>query len=196
MIELPAPYRLARDDDALAMAELADMAGEGLLFYLWSQMASENQAPWDIGQELARREFATGSSRKNIVREESGKVVAFLSGYSLVDTPNPVEYKDIPQMLVPLQRLRDTVTDTWYVSVLATYPKFRGKGYGSELLSFAESIVLDSAIRGLSIIISNKNTIARRLYESLGYCEQAQLPMVKEEWKHPGTHWVLLLKEI
>ncbi len=66
-------------------------------------------------------------------------------------------------MFVPLQQLRDMVPGTWYVSVLATDPGFRGKGYGNELMSYAEAMARDSTRRGLSIIVADTNTDARRL---------------------------------
>lgn len=115
------------------MAELVNMAGEGLALYLWTDM------------------------------------------------------------FVPLQQLEDLAPGTWYVNVLATYPSARRKGYGTELLAIAEDLAADCGKRGLSIIVSDANTGARRLYERLGYTEQATRPMVKEQWESPGQNWVLLL---
>jgi len=39
MIELPPGFRRASVDDAHAMAELVNFAGEGLPVHLWSRMA-------------------------------------------------------------------------------------------------------------------------------------------------------------
>ena len=44
----------------------------------------------------------------------------------------------------------------------------------------------------MSVIVSDANTGARRLYESLGYREVARRTMVKEEWSNEGQEWVLL----
>ena len=196
MIELPPPYRMAGKDDALAMAELVDMAGEGLPLYLWSGMASQQQSPWAVGQERAQRESGAFSYRNTIVREESGKVVASLVGYPLDDNPDPVDYDDMPAMFVPLQQLEDMVPGTWYVNVLATYPQCRGRGYGSELLALAEAVARDCGKRGLSIIVADTNCGARKLYQRTGYLEHGQREMVKEDWQHPGVNWILLLKEL
>lgn len=178
------------------MAKLVNMAGEGLPLYLWTAMASDGQSPWDLGQERARREYGSFSYRNTIVREVSGQVVAALVGYSLEDQPQATDYADMPPMFVPLQQLEDMVPGTWYVNVLATLPEFRGNGYGTELLALAETAARESAKRGLSIIVADTNTGARRLYERLGYRERAQRPMVKEKWQHPGERWVLLVKEL
>ena len=49
---------------------------------------------------------------------------------------------------------------------------------------------------GLSLIVSDTNLGARRLYESRGYREVAKRKMVKEGWKHPGVDWVLMRKDL
>ena len=108
-IRLPAGYRRAIPDDALAMAELVNMAGEGQPLYLWTNMAGDGQSPWDVGMERARRQSGGFSYRNKIVREESGKVVASLVGYPLDDDPAPTNYSDMPSMFVPLQQLEDMV---------------------------------------------------------------------------------------
>ena len=94
MIELDPPYRRATPEDAAALAELVNFAGEGLPFYLWDKMAA-----------------AAGKS-------------------------------------------------------------------------------------GLSIIVADGNSDARRLYERWGCRQVAQRPMVKEAWDNPGLNWVLLVKPL
>jgi ribosomal protein S18 acetylase RimI-like enzyme len=80
------------------------------------------------------------------------------------------------------------------VNVLAAYPEQRGKGCGAALLALADRIAAEGGRRGMSIIVADANTGARRLYERSGYREVASRPMVKEDWQHPGRDWVLLTK--
>ena len=42
--------RAARPDDAPALAELVNFAGEGLPLYLWGKMAEAGQTAWDVGR--------------------------------------------------------------------------------------------------------------------------------------------------
>ena len=102
----------------------------------------------------------------------------------------------MPAMFVPLQELEDLVPGTWYVNVLATYPEHRGKGYGAGLLSVARQLAIDTRRTGLSIIVSDANAGARRLYARCGYRELASRPMVKESWKNRGENWVLLKQDL
>jgi ribosomal protein S18 acetylase RimI-like enzyme len=48
----------------------------------------------------------------------------------------------------------------------------------------------------VSIIVSDANSGARRLYRRCGYREIAKRPMVKEEWENPGEDWLLLVKSL
>ena len=192
MITINPPYRQATPADAMALAELVDIAGEGLPLYLWTGMAESGESPWDIGQQRARRDSGSFSYRNAVVREDADRVVSALIGYPLPDAPEPINYDDMPKMFVPLQELENLVPGTWYVNVLATYPEFRGKGYGSDLLTIAEQLAADTGRSGLSIIVSDANAGARRLYERSGYVELATRPMVKESWENAGENWVLL----
>jgi len=192
MIDLTPPYRYATRSDALPMAELINIAGEGMPLYLWTNMAEPGDSPWDVGQQRAVRESGGFSYRNTVVREDDGKVAAALMGNPLPDEPEAVDYDDMPPMFVPLQQLEDLVAGTWYVNVLAAYPECRGKGYGTDLLAIARQLAAKTHRSGLSIIVSDANTGARRLYERNGYVEKATRPMIKDGWDNPGENWVLL----
>jgi ribosomal protein S18 acetylase RimI-like enzyme len=194
MIALEFPYRPAVAGDAFEMAELVNMAGEGLPLYIWTEMAAADEDPWEIGQNRARREHGGFSYRNTVVREDRGKAIACLTGYPLDDVPESVNYDELPDMLVPIQQLEDLAPGTWYVNVLATYTEYRGRGFGRELLSIAENQAMDAQKRGLSIIVSDANIGARKLYESQGYLEIATRRMVKQRWVNAGKEWVLLVK--
>ena len=196
MIKLHPPFRPATLEDAPAMAELVNMAGEGLPLNLWTQLAEPGESPWDVGRERARRESGGFSYRNTVVREEDGAVCACLIGYPIADEPDPTVYDDMPDISLPLQQLEDMACGTWYVNVLAAYPEYRGKGYGTEFLALAERIALETGRKGLSVIVADTNLGARRLYERCGYREHAKRPMIKEGWQGPATAWILLLKTL
>ena len=86
--------------------------------------------------------------------------------------------------------MRDLVRE-----VLAVFDEHRGQGIGTRLLSFADGVASDLSLKGLSIIVSDGNSGARRLYESCGYRLVAQRQMVKEDWASDGRNWLLLTKE-
>ncbi len=186
--------RTATLQDAAALADLVNFAGEGLPLYLWSKMATAGEDPWAIGRARAGRDEGAFSYRNASVIEEDGGVAACLIGYPLPNAPEPID-ANMPAMFVPLQELENLAPGTWYVNVLASYPQWRNRGFGAALLRHAEDRAADSGSRtGLSVIVADNNAGARRLYERMGYRQIAERPMVKESWRSPGSAWVLLVK--
>ncbi len=193
---LKPPFRQATPDDSAALAELVDIAGEGMPVYLWTRLAEPGVSAMEIGRQRARRESGSFSYRNAIVRENSDGISSALIGYPLGDAPDDRNYDDMSPMFVPLQELEDLAPNTWYVNVLATYARHRGKGYGRELLSIAEQLARESRSVGLSLIVSDANAGARRLYKRFGFRELAMRPMVKESWQNRGQTWILLQKDL
>jgi ribosomal protein S18 acetylase RimI-like enzyme len=189
------PFRGATSEDAGTLAEFVEFASEGLAVYLWSKIAGNGRDPWSIGRERVRSETGSLSHRNAVIAELAGRPASGLISYPLRDKPEPISDK-LPAMLIPLQELMNLALDTWYVHVLAAYPEYRGKGQGSALLVLADRFAASGGKPGLSLIVSDTNLGARRLYESCGYREAAQRKMVKEGWKHPGVNWVLLRKDL
>ena len=179
---------------ARALAELINFAGEGMPLYLWEKMREGGETAWDVGLRRAKRDEGGFSWRNATVAEIDGKVVAGLVGYALGDTPEQIDYATMPPMFVPLQELENLAPATWYVNVLAAYPENRGQGLGAHLLSVAEKIACEAGCQGMSLIVSDANSGARRLYERCGYSERAARPMVKDDWDNAGKNWVLLVK--
>lgn len=186
--------RKATRYDAAAMAELINFAGEGLPLYLWTKMVEPGETAWDVGRKRAVREEGGFSYRNTVLLEAHGAVAAALIGYGLPDAPEPIDPDTMPAMFVPLQELENAAPGTWYVNVLAAFPKWRGQGFGSELLEIAERHGREAGKSGMSIIVSDANHGARRLYERVGYAFAGQRPMVKEAWDNAGENWVLLTK--
>ena len=112
---------------------------------------------------------------------------------SPVDPPEPIP-PDMPAMFVPLQELENLAPGTWYVNVLAVLPEHRGRGLGRRLLELADAVAREAGCRELSIIVSDANARAIRLYERVGYRRRDERPMVKEGWPGPGRNWRLLVK--
>jgi ribosomal protein S18 acetylase RimI-like enzyme len=194
MIDLDPPFRAARPDDAAALADLVLFASEGLALHVWTGIAGPGGDPLQIGRERARRETGSFSYRNAVVAEEpAGQVAAALIGYALPDAPEPIT-GIMPAMFVPLQELENLAPGTWYVNVLAAYPEQRGKGHGRALLGIADRLAADGGRPGLSIIVSDANVGAGRLYQRCGYQEVARRRKVKEGWQGPGTDWILLTK--
>lgn len=188
--------RHAAPQDAGAMADLINFAGEGLPLYLWRRMAEPGETAWEVGRRRAARAEGSFSYTNTTVVETAEGIAAGLVGYALPDSPEPIDYDTMPAMFVPLQELENLAPGTWYVNVLAAYPQWRGQGYGTTLLAVADAAGAAARSRGMSIIVSDANPGARRLYERCGYRFVADRPMVKDDWQNPGRNWELLVKQV
>jgi ribosomal protein S18 acetylase RimI-like enzyme len=192
MLTLAQPLRRATADDAPALADLVNFAGEGLPLYLWGKMANANEDPWQIGR---RRQAQKAAEGKIFVIDEGDGVMAALTGYAIPPVPEPIP-DDLPALFRPLQELENLAPGSWYVNVLAAYPQCRNRGLGTRLLGVAEDITHEAGLAALSIIVAGSNTGARRLYERTGFAEVARRAIVKEGWASASTEWVLLIKHL
>jgi ribosomal protein S18 acetylase RimI-like enzyme len=186
-------FRGATLADAAALAELVQFASEGLGLALWTQLAGPGGDPWEIGRKRVRSETGGVSYRHALIADLAGRPAGVLIGYPLGDAPEPIP-DTLPAMLVPLLELTNMAPATWYVHALAAYPEHRGRGLGTALLAEADRLAAQAGTPGLSLIVSDTNTGARRLYERSGYREAGRRKMVKDGWQHPGTDWVLMVK--
>jgi ribosomal protein S18 acetylase RimI-like enzyme len=195
MTALRPPFRLATPADAAVLAELVDYAGEGMPLYLWQRMAGPGETAWDVGRKRAGRDTGSFSYRNAAVIEHEGACAGALIGYAISAKPDPIP-SDMPPMFVPLQELENLAPSTWYVNVLAVIPGLRGHGLGSQLLALADETGRAQGLGGMSVIVSDTNAGARRLYERHGYRLAGTRTKVKEGWQNEGKEWVLLTKAL
>lgn len=188
--------RPAMIDDAQALAELVNIAGEGMPLYLWTQMADDESSPWKVGLQRAKRDSGGFSYTHAYVMEDKHNVVSCLIGYPIYDKASVEDYHTMPDMFVPLQRLEDQVTGSWYINVLATHSDYRDQGLGSELIKQAERFANKLALSSLSLIVADQNTAAIRLYERHGFITIAREDMIKDGWQNPSEQWILMSKQI
>ena len=187
--------RDATPGDAKALAELINFAGEGLPLYLWEKMAQAGESGWNVGCQRAQREKGSFSYRNATVALAGGQVVANLIGYPIGDTAEEIG-PDMPAMFVPLQELENEALSSWYINVLATYPAFRGRGIGSNLLEQTERQARQNGLDEISLIVSDGNHGAIRFYQHHGFSLRASRQMVKEDWNCTGENWLLMIKQL
>jgi GNAT superfamily N-acetyltransferase len=192
MIDLTPPLRHPTVDDAPALADFINMAGEGMPLYFWDQMAGEDEDPWMLGRRRMAEKAETGEV---FVVDEGAGAIATLMGYPVSAIPEPIA-DDERAIFVPLIELENLAPSTWYVNALAAYPEARGRGYGARLLALAEDLARAQNLTAMSIIIASGNAGARRLYERSGYAETARRAIVKDGWECDSDEWVLLVKQL
>lgn len=191
----PMDLRRATVNDADTMAKLINIAGEGLPVYLWQDMIEGDETAWDVGRRRAKRDEGGFSYRNTTLGVGEYQVMGALIDYALPNAFDPIDPTEIPAMFLPLLELESLAPGSWYINVLAVFPPFRNRGVGSELIRAAERNAMNARKQTISLIASDGNPGAIRLYERHGYIQRAKRAMVKEDWENPGKNWILLIKQ-
>jgi ribosomal protein S18 acetylase RimI-like enzyme len=188
--------RPAKRTDAASMAVLVDIAGYGLPAWLWRAAVRRGEAVsvLEVGRMRALRDESSFSWRNTTIADLDGEVAGMLTGYRQPDEPEKVDLAEIDPILRPLFELEPLSPGTWYINVLATFAEHRGKGVGTALMGEASSIARRADARGLSLIVEDDNTGARRFYERLGFTELARRPFRVFPGGQKAEHWVLMEK--
>lgn len=188
--------RKAKVEDAPKLAELMNLAGEGIPAYLWERMADPGEGIMAFG---ARRVAGTesGFSYTNAhVAVCNGAIAGMLLGYRLPDPYETGPLDEIPAVVRSLVEMEALVPGSWYVNAVATDSAYRGQGVGRMLMEKAEQLAAESRATTMSLIVAEQNAAAHRLYEMLGYQVAARRPIVQfPNCPHTGD-WILMTKAL
>jgi len=64
---------------------------------------------------------------------------------------------------------REAYDDEFFVSNLGVLPSMQGRSFGSQMLAYVEQLARENDLKKCSLIVSWHNTLAKRLYERIGY---------------------------
>nr|WP_246880612.1 GNAT family N-acetyltransferase [Sporosarcina sp. 6E9] len=78
----------------------------------------------------------------------------------------------------------ESLPDELYVNTICVDPNFRGKGIGSQLLTFAEDIAKQENIAKLSLNVETEKEAAIRLYKRSGYEIVSPWTIIGEPFHH------------
>ena len=188
--------RRATPDDAAPLAELMNMAGDGIPAWLWARMAEPGEAPMDFGARRVAGNEGGFSYIHAHVATLDGDIAGMLLGYRLPDPHDTGSLEEVPAPVRPMLELEAMAPGTWYVNAVASAPAHRGHGIGTRLMQYAETLARESGAGGLSLIVARDNDRAVRLYQTLGYRETARRPIVPiPESPHEGD-WLLMTKSV
>ncbi|WP_180609137.1 GNAT family N-acetyltransferase [Agrobacterium vitis] len=190
----PITFRSAAQEDCAHLVLLADMATRRLTSFLWGQMAAPGQSAFEVGRNVIRNAEGHFTHFANWrVAEHQGQIVGALNGYVIPEPSNST--LPAPDVVAPLNELKNMAAGTWYISAAAIYPEYQGKGFGSILLAEAESIARSAGNNRLTLMVGSFNPGAYRLYQRCGFAEWARRPF----FAFPGSdegEWILMVKDV
>lgn len=190
----PITFRSATQEDCAHLVLFADMATRRLTSFLWGQMAAPGQSAFEVGRNVIRNVESHFTHFSNWrVAEHQGETVGALNGYVI---PEPTTSAlPVPDIVVPLNELKNMVAGTWYISAIAIYPEQQGKGFGSQLLAEAERIARLAGYNHLTLLVGSFNTGAYQLYQRCGFTEWARRSFLPFPGSDEGE-WILMVKDL
>ena len=188
--------RRAKVDDAPKLAELMNLAGEGIPAYLWQRMAEPDEDVMAFGARRVARTEGGFSYTNAYVAAIGNDIAGMLLGYKLPDPHDLPPMEDVPPVVRPLLELESLVPGSWYVNAVATDCAYRGQKIGRRLMELAEQLAGKSSAETVSLIVAEENAPAIGLYRKLGYQVIEQRKIVQyPECPHTGN-WILMSKKI
>jgi ribosomal protein S18 acetylase RimI-like enzyme len=197
MMNTDVRFRRARQSDASDLICLIDGASRGLALWLWGTLSAPGRAATDVGRHRIRTCTASPLHYAGFtVAEIEGVVAGALTGRRI-----PIPYErgdaaDLPAAFAPLLELEALAAGSWYLTVVAVHPEFRGRGIGSALLRKAEEIARAAGADQISLIVETANRGALELYLRQGFGEWTRRPYVPFPGSLDDGDWILLGKEL
>lgn len=188
--------RKAVPEDGTILADLMNIAGDGIPAYLWASMAEQDEDVMEVG---ARRVASTegGFSYSNVhVAVASGEITGMLLGYRLPETHEAGQLEECPTVVRPLMELECLIPGSWYINAVAVVSRYRGQGVGTHLMQLAQEMAGKSGAGTVALVVAEDNRLARTLYLKLGYEIVARRPIVRfPACPHTGDY-VLMTKRL
>lgn len=164
-------YRTGRDADCQTLAELIDIASDGVAKFLCHDLVPGLSLVQLISQELAGDNYPH-SYKSAIVAEIENEVI----GMALSYPSHFHKITDEMRKFFPKERLEhlkhfysSRVENSWYLDALAVKPKFRRQGVGSKLIELTKEKAKQNGYDVLSLIVFADNLPAIALYNLQGF---------------------------
>lgn len=190
----PIAFRSATQEDCAHLVLFADMATRRLTSFLWGQMAAPGQSAFEVGRNVVRNVEGHFTYFANWrVAEHEDQLVGALNGYVI---PEPSSSAlPTPDVVKPLNELKNMAAGTWYISAAAIYPEYQGKGFGKSLLAEAGSSARSAGNSRLTLMVGSFNSRAYKLYQKCGFIEWARRPFLAFPGSDEGE-WILMAKDL
>ncbi|UCB54023.1 MAG: hypothetical protein JSW45_08645 [Thiotrichales bacterium] len=131
--------RRATESDVHDLVKLALNAGEGIPAWFWSRSAAEVPSIEDAGAAKLLSKTDNFSCRNARVAEIDIRIAGMILAYRLPDADNAENLDELPAFIRPLVELEQCVPASFYINMIATYPQYRNRSIGTELMGSVDS---------------------------------------------------------
>jgi ribosomal protein S18 acetylase RimI-like enzyme len=164
-------YRDGKKEDCKVLAELANIASEGVIEFLFHDLVPD-MTPAQILAHSLEDGTSYYSYKNAMVAQCDEKVVGISLSYPSHFHQITAETKNF----LPEDRLEHfrsyysaRIENSLFLNALCVDEQFRGKGIGTRLISLTKKRAKESSCDFLSLMVLADNTDAQRLYQRCGF---------------------------
>ena len=164
-------YRTAKKKDSAKLAELINLASDGVVEYLFHDLVP-GVTPVQIVAHNLENDNYPYSYRSAIVAVDGNDVVGMALSYPSIYHRITEEMRDF----FPSDRLEhfkdfylSRVENSYFLDALGVHQACRRKGIGTRLVELTKEKAIENGYKLLSLIVFADNTPALALYEALGF---------------------------
>jgi ribosomal protein S18 acetylase RimI-like enzyme len=189
-------FRPAYKHESRVIAELYRISSDGVADYIWTGLRQSGEDLLDVGARRYARENTDFSYQNVTLALVGDECAGMMAAYRMGPAERPGDEFDfeVDPVLLPYHRLEQP--NSFYISGMALFPRFRGRGIGTRLLELAAAKARDRGLRQLSLIVFEQNAGAKRLYDRFGFYETMRAPVVPHPLLHYGGDALLMVKAV
>lgn len=181
--------RPATPEDAKDIAQLVNIAVEGMPLAFWSDQSNVGQSPLEVGIKRCMQSDTATSYLRITVAELDSQIVGMRLCYELRDLPDQMDGSVHP-MFRPMIKLVSSVAQTGSINTIGVYPEYQRNGVGTALLKDLEAKAHFNEAE-LGLLMTDANKTAHAFSEGRNYRVTEKAPVIKGSWETPASHWQL-----
>ena len=193
--------REALAEDALALAEVAIMAGHGVMELLYEGLLpGKSLAETIIDRRIAAPASFSALGRWRVATDAAGGILGALNSFPsavLLDAPpDPLLDEARLAPLAALSELEAACRDSYSVNIIAVFPRHRGSGAGAALMREAERLARAEGFRRMSLCTFESDPALLGFYRRHGFEVQATCPIGEHPAFTASGNFALMTREL
>ena len=164
-------YRTGRFDDCKILAELTNMASDGVVKYLFHDLIP-GMSPVEIVARNFEQDHYPHTFNCAMVAVDESAVVGMTLSYpsSFHEITDEMRGFFPPERLAHLdQFFSSRIENSWYIDTLCVIESHRRLGIGHKLISLEKEKAAENGYMSSSLIVFADNNTAMSLYKSAGF---------------------------
>ncbi|MDJ0747685.1 MAG: GNAT family N-acetyltransferase [Xenococcaceae cyanobacterium MO_167.B27] len=164
-------YRLGKKEDSKQIAEMIDIASDGIVSYLFQDLVSGMSPVEVLAHNLENDNYPHTYSSTLVACDGDEKV-----GMALSYPSSEHKITDETRSFFPADRLEhlsgfysSRIENSWFLDTLCVIESHRRRGIGEKLISLTKENALENGYNTLSLIVFADNALAISVYQHTGF---------------------------